>query len=513
LAKAINTELEVLSSRPGNSHAWRRCLPQLKVWLLLAILLGLLANNVIYNRSLASAPLSLKDMPALSLATVRRALVIAPHPDDETVGVGGAIQALLAQGARVKVVFMTNGDGQAAAPLLLRHEIRPRATNYVVTGEQRQAEALAALAVLGVPAEDALFLGYPDRGLAELWARDWIDDCPLQAFYTRATSSPYPLTFNNQATYCGCDVLADLRTILAGYRPDLIFLPHPNDQHLDHSTASSFAQLALVLENANAPDYQPELWAYLVHYGYFPQWRGLYPNSHLLPPVPLAAPGSDWTRLDLDREQIEVKARALAAHASQQWLLRSFLDSFIRRNELFVRIRPVDIAPLAYDDLELLETNVLHGSLLSEPARESGSRLVLPGADLVGLKVGRLGDELWLLAETDGPFLPGLRYRILVKLPDGQTLVFTWPFAGDRLSDTIFMVHLHLSELGDPPVLGFAAEVQQRVTLDRTSWRFLSLPKLLLPDPLDGIEEHNPGTPLADPETPPTDGPVEPPIS
>jgi LmbE family N-acetylglucosaminyl deacetylase len=47
-------------------------------------------------------------------------LVCAPHPDDETVGTAGVIQHAVAAARRVRVVFVTNGDGypRAAAALL-----------------------------------------------------------------------------------------------------------------------------------------------------------------------------------------------------------------------------------------------------------------------------------------------------------------------------------------------------------------------------------------------------------
>ncbi|NWF98837.1 MAG: PIG-L family deacetylase [Nitrospirae bacterium] len=38
------------------------------------------------------------------------ALVIAPHPDDETLGCGGSIIKHVQAGSRVKVIFLTNGD-------------------------------------------------------------------------------------------------------------------------------------------------------------------------------------------------------------------------------------------------------------------------------------------------------------------------------------------------------------------------------------------------------------------
>ncbi len=476
-----NTPVTILKAAGAKAHRLRHRLPPLRLWLLLAIVLMLTFTSLAYDRSVATSRVRLEDIPPLPMAGVQRLLVVSPHPDDESLGAGGAIQLALAQGAQVKVVMMTNGDGQAIAPLILRGEVRPRSNNYIVTGEQRQVEALAALQILGVSPTDVLFLGYPDGGLNILWQARWLEDCPWRAPYTHATQSPYTFTFNTLASYCGLDVLNDLRAIITDYRPDLVLLPHPNDEHADHRAASNFTQLALALESAADPDYDPAIWGYLTHYGYYPQPRGLRYGQPLLPPLPLAGPGSQWGRLDLTFDQVIQKARALQAHATQQVLLGSFLHSFARSNELFAHIPLLDVSPLEYNSITLFETDLLQKPALAEPARESGRRVLLPGADLVGLKVGRFGDGLWLMAQTEGPLLPGLQYRILIKLPDGHSEVLTWPGTGQRLGASTFIVHLDLNELDDPQVVGFAAEVRQQVTLDRTGWRFLIL-RDLLPD-------------------------------
>jgi LmbE family N-acetylglucosaminyl deacetylase len=464
-------------------HVWRqeRRFPflSLRSWLLLLVIPILFFSERIYNRSIAASPLRLEDIPELPIKGLRRLLVIAPHPDDETLGAGGVILAALAQGAEVKVVMMTNGDGQAVAPLLLRREIRPRPINYIVTGEQRQREVLAALELLGVSEESILFLGYPDRGLNALWEGNWKQECPLQATYTRATRSPYALTFNPEANYCGHDLLADLWAIIGDYQPDMILMPHPNDEHPDHRAATNFTRLAISLKQVIEPDYQPEMWGYLIHFGDYPQPRGLYPARLLLPPAPLAGDGSSWARLNLTPPQIQVKAMAVQAFPTQQFLLGSFLPSFVRQDEIFASIPLLELLPVAYTELELFESELQQQPFLPEPAQERGHRRLLPGADLIGLKVGRLGNRLWLMAETRGSLLPGLRYRLLLKLPDGRTEAISWPGQAKRLGNSIFSAHIELDTLGNPQVLGFAAEIRQQVTLDQTAWRFLVLRDIL----------------------------------
>jgi LmbE family N-acetylglucosaminyl deacetylase len=57
--------------------------------------------------ALADEPQAIE--PLISHKT--RLMIFSPHPDDESLGAGGLIQRVLKAGGRVKVVFMTNGDG------------------------------------------------------------------------------------------------------------------------------------------------------------------------------------------------------------------------------------------------------------------------------------------------------------------------------------------------------------------------------------------------------------------
>jgi LmbE family N-acetylglucosaminyl deacetylase len=74
---------------------------------------------------------------------VRTALVLAPHPDDETIACGATIAAKSDAGTRVRVAIAADGGD-----------------------EWRRREALAACARLGVDASDVVFLGLPDGDLA-----------------------------------------------------------------------------------------------------------------------------------------------------------------------------------------------------------------------------------------------------------------------------------------------------------------------------------------------------------
>ena len=84
-------------------------------------------------------------------------LIVAPHPDDEVLGCGWLMRAVVAASGRVVVAWMTDGgashgdlDDDASAALVAR----------------RQNEALAGLAALGIAPAATVFLGFPDGGLA-----------------------------------------------------------------------------------------------------------------------------------------------------------------------------------------------------------------------------------------------------------------------------------------------------------------------------------------------------------
>lgn len=84
------------------------------------------------------------------------ALVLAPHPDDETLGCGATIAAKCAAGARVQIVFMT--DGANSHP----HLMPPSQLRAL-----RRTEGLAAATELGVAACDVHFLDLPDGQLRQ----------------------------------------------------------------------------------------------------------------------------------------------------------------------------------------------------------------------------------------------------------------------------------------------------------------------------------------------------------
>src|ERR1043165_3485733 len=174
---------------------WRKTQKSLLL-LLLCLCSFIFARDNIVSYSAAESRTELKNLPVFAINDLPRLLVIAPHPDDETIGAGGLIQQALADGSHVKVVIVTNGDGQRFAPVMINSRLYPRPRDYIAIGERRQAEVTAALKKLGVPTGDIVFLGYPDRGTGPMWIADWNTQCPYFASYTRVKQDPYPDSYH-----------------------------------------------------------------------------------------------------------------------------------------------------------------------------------------------------------------------------------------------------------------------------------------------------------------------------
>jgi LmbE family N-acetylglucosaminyl deacetylase len=117
-------------------------------------------------------------------------LVVAPHPDDESIGCGGTVRLHVERGDGVDVVFLTSGE-------LGLEEFAVDAARQI-----REEEAERAAAVLGLGR--LTFLRHPDWFLSDV-----VD----------AAS-------------------ADLVRLVEELAPDRVLHPHRDDAHPDHAAAA-----------------------------------------------------------------------------------------------------------------------------------------------------------------------------------------------------------------------------------------------------------------------------------
>jgi LmbE family N-acetylglucosaminyl deacetylase len=89
----------------------------------------------------------------------RALLVLAPHPDDESLGCGNLIAWATARGIPVTIVFLTHGERSHAGSLAFTSD---------ALAWLRRNEAITAAMHLGVPIERLHFLGLPDGSLGQM---------------------------------------------------------------------------------------------------------------------------------------------------------------------------------------------------------------------------------------------------------------------------------------------------------------------------------------------------------
>ncbi len=238
-------------------------------------------------------------------------LIFSPHQDDETIACGGYIIESIKNGAEVIIILVTDGN---------RRSIQ----------EWRCEEFETATGILGVPRENLVYLDYPDSRLAQ----------------------------QNQQ-----ELQKTLAAQIKKYKPDILFYPHPEDNHKDHSTTGIVVEKFLhemteMIEDMEQLEGLEELikeevlkeieesaeiaekitiYKYLVHHVNYPHPKKYAPDLFILPPLDLITLDGGWERLMLEENSKRLKEEALRSYKSQlrNPLLKNLLESSIRENEVF----------------------------------------------------------------------------------------------------------------------------------------------------------------------------------
>jgi LmbE family N-acetylglucosaminyl deacetylase len=287
----------------------------------------------------------------LEVGDGERLVVVAPHPDDETLGAGGLVQRVLQRGGSVRIVLVTAGDGYVEAVVHETGQLRPPAADYIAYGRRRLGEARAAIRVLGGDLPRLQFLGFPDGGCEALLRAHWRRTQPEHSRTTKAVDPPYDdAAIEPNVLYDGADLRRELLRLLQEDRPTLLVLPDPLDRHPDHRAAGLFTLLALhdwlrppatPLPGVPVPG-APRILAYLIHW---PQWPPLPPaaaeaDSPLHLPANFPARTRHELELTLTDEEIARKRQALACYDTQQREMPALLGAFVRRSEPFIEMSP-----------------------------------------------------------------------------------------------------------------------------------------------------------------------------
>ncbi len=263
-------------------------------------------------------------------------LILAPHPDDETLSCAGIIQKALKAGAQVHVVYLTNGDSNQLAFIVYEKRLVFKKKEFLHMGEVRRSEAIAAMALLGLPQENLVFLGYPDFGTMMIFKNYWAADKPYRSLLTRVSSVPYAENFSFGKPYKAESILTDIKEILKKIQPNKIFVTSGVDTNADHRALYLFLRLAL-LDLPEGFSGKVKVFPYLIHHLKWPSPRHYHPELELLPPKNMLKPDYLWLNLDLTSREIEKKHRAVLAYKSQTESSAFYLLSFVRKNELFFK--------------------------------------------------------------------------------------------------------------------------------------------------------------------------------
>jgi len=278
--------------------------------------------------SAAAAPAAVAaSLPPMTPLDARdRVLVVAPHPDDESLCCAGLIQQALAAGAEVGVVWVTAGDGFELDALVVEHTLSPLSAQMRRLGRQRLREAQEAAATLGVPVRSRYVLGYPDRGIEALLGANYQQ--PYRSRYTGSMQVDYPTAVSTGAAYTGVNLERDFERVLEQFRPTLVFAAAPQDLHPDHRASGELVRRTLERRGELG-----RLRYWIVHARDWPRPYGLDSALTLTPPP--AAQALHWQSLPLDAGQRQRKLVALEKHASQMEVMAPLMKAFVRANELF----------------------------------------------------------------------------------------------------------------------------------------------------------------------------------
>lgn len=407
------------------------------------------------------------DLPRMDLGQFGdRFLVVAAHPDDETLGCGGIIRSLVERGVEVRVVFLTNGDGYWAAAGSEAEGLRWGPESYMELGRRRENEARAAAKQLGLPDESLEFYGFPDRGLAPLWTAFF--DEPFQSPYTRADAPPYASSALRESRYTGASLLSGLGATIERFKPTSVLVPHPLDDHPDHSAAYAFTTAALYEQRLPC-----QLFTYLVHRGHWP-YPGRNSRSNALePPKPLLSVGTHWKAVSLTGQQMQKKQDVLACYPSQTRLMKDFLRSFVRSNELVGQVASVVAAPQGTST----KPQFIH------PTKDTLTRKINRGADIARIWVSVDSDSLSIRVETSGKLQRGSAVRIhLRSFTGGCSRAMSLFYgtngiqrqSGSQLSadGNTLEAKVPLAPLGRPEVLWIGVKTSRyKVSVDTNGWQ------------------------------------------
>lgn len=296
-------------------------------WVVLVILAIIVPPDAQAAEPLALAPL---------ISPGTRLMIFSPHPDDESLGAAGLIQRVLQGGGRVRVVFMTSGEGFPEGVEKEDRISHPTAKDYREYGDERRGEALMADTRLGLKEGAVTFLGFPDGGLSSLLLHTGTGRQPYRSPFSQENAPPAFEIIAPHTVYTGAGLTKEIEREIADFRPDLVATTPGQDEHPDHSATYLFVKEALTQVRKKHLHLKPRVLTFLIHFGQWPIGQGAGTGSRLHPPEGFPDKGIQWVSLTLTPEEAVAKRKAILEYHTQMLVMGRYLLSFARSNELFI---------------------------------------------------------------------------------------------------------------------------------------------------------------------------------
>lgn len=313
-----------------------------------------------------------------------KVLVIAPHPDDETIGCAGIIRYCVENNISVKIVVLT--DGYLSAPPVERHD-----------------KCVSAMKTLGVPSDDIIFLGYPDGTLPMLLTKNWNHKNPHN-INGITTNINYPYSYQRNASYSGESLYYNLLEIINKFEPTLILYPDSEDEQIDHWASNAFMEYALAKINYNGNKY-----TYVVHDApYWPSPRTYTPEAALTPPIEMTYINYRWVAFPLDEYQERLKEAAIDEYQIRS---DSYIRSFIRKNEIF-GINPLIQSRLSNERLDFSSNTSYPENVIKEPRKYQKGKGSIRSREITAAGFNIDNKNAWLSIRTSDNISPDEWYEI-----------------------------------------------------------------------------------------------------
>jgi LmbE family N-acetylglucosaminyl deacetylase len=290
------------------------------------------------------------DVQQFKIDDHERLLVLAPHPDDETLGAGGLIQQVLKKNGSVRTVVVTAGDAYVDAIIQETGNKHPSKQDYFNYGKTRLKESQKAAKVLGNGSIHLDLLGFSDGSIYSMLISHWKKTYPNKSNYTGFNYVPYSEAVDKGTAQYGKRLLDELVDIIKIIKPTIIAFPDVMEDDSDHAGLGMFSLLAVDewLEQTKGVKPSPKLLAYLIH------WQHGWPygssstkiidnsNKPLFLPNDLPLRGHIRTCITLNNQERKLKWIALLQYKTQQNYMAPFLAAFVHSNECFTQLKASD---------------------------------------------------------------------------------------------------------------------------------------------------------------------------